>query len=75
MGLTRNLIKHWKRSWTNDCYNSSLEKVSSKITISYLIKGGISKQLLVENWKISFNSLQKHKVFRESINKLIELKI
>lgn len=56
------IIAHWK-------------KVSSKITISYLIKGEISKQLLVENWNISFKTLQKYKVLRESINKVIELKI
>lgn len=56
------IIAHWK-------------KVSSKIIISYLIKGEISKQLLVENWNISFKTLQKYKVLRESINKVIELKI
>lgn len=56
------IIAHWK-------------KVSSKITISYLIKGEISKQLLIENWNISFKTLQKYKVLRESINKVIELKI
>lgn len=38
MGLTRNLIKHWKKDEHLIAIIAHWKKVSSKITISYLIK-------------------------------------